>query len=990
MALPVGIHRDVCATVAIPTKWGTMDFRILGPLEVLDESGRSLPLGGAKQRALLAVLLINANEVVSADRLIDSIWGEGPPPTAANALQVYVSQLRKVLRVAGFGAGDGEPTDPIVTRVPGYALQVTDDDLDLARFKDLTQRGREALMADDPAGASVFLHSALALWRGQALADFTYEPFAQIQIEKLDEMRLLALEDRIEADLALGRHAEAIPELEAVVATDPHRERLREHLMLALYRSGRQADALAVYRDVSSLLSDQLGLDPSPGLQRLHEAILRQDSSLVESEAERPTELVKASEAAFEPDLPMPEPTIESPSYATRDEVLPVTVLFADIVGSTSLAERLSPEEVRAIVGECVSRMSHVVEELDGTIQAYMGDGICAYFGLPLAHEDDVERAARAALRIRRVAEEFAREVESAWGISGFAVRIGVNTGRTVVGMVGAAAPQVVAFGDATNIASRLESGASPGTIVVGEAVAARLTRGFALKPLGSRKVRGRKEAVEAWELLGAASTPEAVPPTPLVGREREMEAGAGSVADLEAGRGQVLLIQGDPGIGKSRLVAEIRALTGDRVSWLEGRCRSYGGDLPAWPFVEALRGWLGASAEEPPVVVRMKLRAKLEDLMGSEGADVLPFLGHLLSLDVDPAQEQLIGSVSAAELAERTRDACAEWMRRLASRGPLVLVVEDVHDADAATRELAESLLPITDEAALMMILTARATPGSDGWRLYQLVRSEYRHRSADLQLEPLSDEAAGFLVDAVAPTGSLDAPTKADVVARAAGNPLYIEELLRSLVESGGLDRRQSWTLSASSAMLLPAALESLLVARIQHLVPLVRGLAQVASVIGQEILAALMDDVVGAVEVRAGIGILLRAEILVERRRYPELEYAFRHPLLREAALSTLTPARARELYGRVAAALEGRTTENQGERLERLAYYYYRSDNKEKAIEYLELAARQAIDLDAIQNATELLQRAEKAASALDDKETQRRLGKLLVTLSQSPS
>jgi predicted ATPase/DNA-binding SARP family transcriptional activator len=256
-----------------------LDFRILGPLEVLDDAGRSLPLGGAKQRALLAILLIHANEVVSTDRLIDHIWGEDSPATATTALQGYVSQLRKVLGRAISG-DRGDRSGEIVTRAPGYMLEIGADDLDVGRFERLTAKGRDALMADQPSDASVLLRSALALWRGSPLADFEYEPFAATHIEELHEMRLLALEDRFEADLAGGRHAEVIPELEAAVADDPFRERMREHLMLALYRSGRQADALAIFQQMTDMLGDQLGLDPSPALRRLYEAILRQDPSL--------------------------------------------------------------------------------------------------------------------------------------------------------------------------------------------------------------------------------------------------------------------------------------------------------------------------------------------------------------------------------------------------------------------------------------------------------------------------------------------------------------------------------------------------------------------------------------------------------------------------------------------------------------------------------------------------------------------------------------
>ncbi|MFN2470452.1 MAG: BTAD domain-containing putative transcriptional regulator [Gaiellaceae bacterium] len=245
-----------------------MEFRILGPLEVVD-GGAVLPLGGAKQRALLTVLLLNANRVVSTDGLIDQVWGESPPETAPHVVQVYVSQLRKALG-----------RERLVTRSPGYSAQLDPGELDLTRFESLLAEGRDALAAGDAGAAARSLREALGLWRGQALAEFAFEPFAQNAIGRLEELRLVALEERIEADVALGRHAAVVGELEEVIRGYPLRERPRAQLMLALYRSGRQAEALEAYQDARRVLVEELGIDPSPALQRLEKAILNQDPEL--------------------------------------------------------------------------------------------------------------------------------------------------------------------------------------------------------------------------------------------------------------------------------------------------------------------------------------------------------------------------------------------------------------------------------------------------------------------------------------------------------------------------------------------------------------------------------------------------------------------------------------------------------------------------------------------------------------------------------------
>ena len=241
-----------------------MDFRLLGPLEV-SEQNRSVALGGLKQRSLLAVLLLHANEIVATDRLIADLWGETPPATVAKSIQSYVSRLRRE-----FGA------DRLTTRPPGYVLHVGPDELDLAVFERLRAEARRA----EPARAADKLRAALALWRGPPLADLAYEPFAQTEIMRLEELRLATLEERIDADLACGRHADLVGELEALAAEHPLRERLRAQLMLAFYRSGRQAEALQVYRAAQRELADELGLEPGEELRRLERAILAQDPDL--------------------------------------------------------------------------------------------------------------------------------------------------------------------------------------------------------------------------------------------------------------------------------------------------------------------------------------------------------------------------------------------------------------------------------------------------------------------------------------------------------------------------------------------------------------------------------------------------------------------------------------------------------------------------------------------------------------------------------------
>ena len=309
------------------------------------------------------MLALEPGRVVSVDRLVEALWPGDPPETAAHAVQVYVSQLRKALGPV------------IATRAPGYELEVAPERVDVHRFARLAQDGRAALEGGDAAAAEGALRDALALWHGPALADFLYEPFAQTEIARLEELRTITLEERIEADLALGRHAELVPELEALVAAQPLRERPRAQLMLALYRSGRQADALAAYRTARETLVEELGIDPGPELRELEAAILRQDESLLLEET------------------PLARPAMQFRRL--------VTVLFVDVVESMALAEALDPEALGRVLRSYFETVSTAITRHGGTVEKYAGDAVMAAFGIPVSHEDDALRAARAALDIR-------------------------------------------------------------------------------------------------------------------------------------------------------------------------------------------------------------------------------------------------------------------------------------------------------------------------------------------------------------------------------------------------------------------------------------------------------------------------------------------------------------------------------------------------------------------------------------------------------------
>jgi predicted ATPase len=305
-------------------------------------------------------------------------------------------------------------------------------------------------------------------------------------------------------------------------------------------------------------------------------------------------------------------------------------------------------------------------------------------------------------------------------------------------------------------------------------------------------------------------------------------------------------------------------------------------------------------------------------------------------------------------------------------------MAIDDMHWADPSTRELAEDLLELTDAAPVLLAGAFRQETTSEGWKLRLKVLTDYFHRASEVPLRPLSPAAAEELLNMILPGGMLDHDTRQEIVTRAEGNPLYLQELLRAVVESAGQDRSRTWTLPSTGASLLPSNLESLFISRIDRLPQSARRLAQAAAVAGRTFPVRVAAAVLGRDDVAEDLATLLRAEIVREIRRYPELECSFQHGLLQQAALSTLTPARRRELYGRVAHAYEELYENSLEDRLEILALYYYRSDEQNRALDYLERAGDRAEQLDGRMQAAQLWSRALKVAEKMGDDDAHRRV------------
>ncbi len=651
-----------------------------------------------------------------------------------------------------------------------------------------------------------------------------------------------------------------------------------------------------------------------------------------------------------------------------EDELRPISVLFADIVGSTQLAERLEPEDFGALIGGCVDRMCRAVEHFGGVIDAYMGDGIAAFFGFPAATEDDAERAASAALSVVKAIDAYADEVRETWNLPGLNVRVGVNSGQVAVGVVGVSQRHPVALGDAMNVAARLQGAAEPGTIVIGGATAKKLRGRFLVRPLGHLAVRGRERPVEAWRLLRARPDQPRSDPSGLVGRVQETAQLAAAADALRLGQGRLVVVDGEPGIGKTRLIEWLQEQLRDDATWLEGHCASYGGQPLYHAPAAALRGWVA--------VDDVAQRTSTLERLGLE-PDALPYLATLLSPD---------GGANGApdDFGVALEQAYAAWLKGLCRDRPVVLAIHDIHWADQSTLDLLQRLVNLLDEQPLMIATTSRVAADGHDRRFREHARRKHVERVVELRLGPLADAEADDLLSQLAP-GELEPDARREVLALAEGNPLYVEQLLRSLLESGGLSARRTWALTVPAAQ-LPTGLESLLVARIAALPRDARRVAQVGAVLGRSFGPAVLSLVSGVDDVERNLARLLRADIVREIRPLPNREYAFTHGLLQEAALSTLTRARRRDLYRRVAAAYEEVFSDSLDDQLERLAFYWARGGDFERALEYLERAANRASCLHAQTQAADLWSRAAAVAEKVNDPDARDRIERRLVELS----
>jgi class 3 adenylate cyclase len=544
----------------------------------------------------------------------------------------------------------------------------------------------------------------------------------------------------------------------------------------------------------------------------------------------------------------MSVPDAPSPAGPTgSSERRPITVLFADLAGSTAIAERMDPEDWTALVGRAFARMNKTVERYGGTVARLMGDGVLAFFGAPVAHEDDPERAVRCGLEMVQAIDELG---------AGLRVRVGVNSGPVVVGIVGTdRAHEYTAMGDTVNVAARMQGSARPGSVLVTAATYRFIAPLVDAVDVGSLELKGKTDAVHAYEVTalkrGAVRTRGlAGLQAPLVGRDAEISRLEQIFGVARAGQGRVACITGEPGMGKSRLLAELRARVeraDAAVGWIEGRCLSYGETMPYHLVADLVRSLIGVSSAADEAQVAEALQSSLRDLLGDDWHETYAYLGHLLSLRLDPEMQARI-SLLEIETIKRYVSSLVTVLRASSARGPIVVFCDDVHWSDSSSTEVLLQVLPSVAALPALFVLSSRAERASSGWRLIAAARDIYGDALTEIRLEPLSMDASRELVSNLLRIESLPAETRELVLAKAEGNPFFVEEVIRMLIDRGAIVREgDRWVANEKvSGIDIPDTLHGLLLARIDRLPQESKRTLRVASVIGRQFAVTVLERV------------------------------------------------------------------------------------------------------------------------------------------------
>ena len=639
-----------------------------------------------------------------------------------------------------------------------------------------------------------------------------------------------------------------------------------------------------------------------------------------------------------------------------------VTVLFADLAGFTPLSERLDPEVVMQLSQDLLRELAEAVYQREGYVVQFMGDAVMAVFGAPLTHEDDAERALHAALDMRQRIETLSRRWTERLG-QPLSLHIGLNTGTAVTGSVGSdLRSDFAVIGDTTNTAQRLQSAAARGEILVSHETYLLARHAFSFATLEPLAVKGKREPVPAYRVLGVLARPGRARgleghglSSPLLGRAPELQTLTAYVQRLaQRGEGGIAGILGEAGLGKSRLVAEAKAfaIANTRsVLWLEGQTLSFGQTISYWPFQQILRGWAGIAEEDDAEATWVKLETHARGLFADETIDYLPYLASLLALEVRGEYAERVKYLDGDAMGKQIFLTARRFFERLARTQPTVLVFEDLHWMDESSTHLLEHILPLVRAVPLVIFGLSRPERETPAARLAELCARDYTGHYSEIRLAPLSAVDSAQLIDQLLAIQDLPARLRALMVDKADGNPFFLEEVIRTLIDTGAVSREAAsgrWRATAQlDTITIPNTIQGVIMARVDRLDEEVKQVLRVAAVIGRNFLYRVLKAMAEAGQrLDDDLSELQAAELIREKQHLPELEYMFRHALAQEATYESILLQKRRELHARVAQAIESLFRERLEEFYGLLAYHYARAEVWDKAQGYLLKAADQA--------------------------------------------
>ncbi len=633
-----------------------------------------------------------------------------------------------------------------------------------------------------------------------------------------------------------------------------------------------------------------------------------------------------------------------------------VTVLFADVANYTSISEKLDPEEIHQIMDGCFKILMDEIHRYEGTINQFTGDGVMAIFGAPVAHEDHSQRACYASISIQKAMEKYGIEVEKNTGEI-FTMRIGVNTGKVIVGAIGDdLRMDYTAVGDTTNLAARIQQTANPGEVWLSQETQNIIKGFFQVEYIGDQKLKGKAEKQPVYRLLAErkevrtrfeAGLSRGV--TDLVGRRPEMQILKTAWERTKGGESRLVDVVGEAGVGKSRLIYEFQNKVAQEGKFLTGVCIHYGRNINFLPLIDIVRSAFGIkegiSEEKAGRLIEEKAVGNLESM--------IPFYRDLLSLKVD---DEGFNALNSEGRKFGTFEGVKNLLLTLSDEKPLVIFIEDVHWIDKISEEFFVFFSHSIHQHRILM-LTAYRPEGAPGWSK----GPHYRH----LGLETLSEKSSGHLVRKILGGLELETDLEKLIVERTGGNPFFVEEMVRELMERNELIKNGNQYILRNPIghLEIPGTVQGIIAARMDRLSEDLKKTMQVASVIGRDFAYKILGSILDlGDELRTHLTNLVGIEILYEKTLYPELEYIFKHALTQEVAYESLLKQRRKEIHSHIAQTIEKLYTEQLEEHYELLAYHYERSGNSLKAINYLILSGEKSNEKASAQTAYEYFDKA----------------------------